>query len=181
MCVVIDLLQDFNLLISTSRRNEKNACSEIWYLLGEIGDKNSEATTTGIIGLTVAKTALNPKDVVRRLREILREKPWEIKYVLKIVPVEKLVPATIEDVAKASVELSKRIGEDEKFRVTVEKRRSNLSSHEIIEAVAKKVDRKVDLEDPDKIVLVEVVGQTIGLSLLESNDILSVEKERRTL
>jgi tRNA acetyltransferase TAN1 len=179
--LVIDLLQDFNLLISTSRRNEKNACSEIWYLLGEIGDKNSEATTTGIIGLTVAKTALDPKEVVRRLREILREKPWEIKYVLKIVPVETLVSATIEDITKASMELSKRIGEDEKFRVTVEKRRSNLSTREIIEAVAKNVNRKVDLENPDRTILVEVVGQTAGLSLLESDDILSIEKERRTL
>jgi len=175
------MLQDFNLLISTSRRNEKNACSEMWYLLGEIGDKASEVTTTGIIGLTVAKTILDPKVVVRRLREILRKKPWEIKYVLKVVPIEGLIPATIEDVAKATEELSKKIIKGETFRVTVEKRRSNLSSHEIIEAVAKKIDKKVDLENPNKIVLIEVVGQRVGLSLLEPDDILSVEKERRTL
>lgn len=175
------MLQDFNLLISTSRRNEKNACSEMWYLLGEIGDKGSEVTTTGIIGLTVAKTTLDPRVVVRRLRAILREKPWEIKYVLKVVPIESLVPATIEDVAKATAGLSKKISEGEKFRVTVEKRRSSLSSHEIIEAVAKNIDKKVDLENPNKIVLIEVVGQKVGLSLLEPEDILSVEKERRTL
>lgn len=177
----MDLLEDFNLLISTSRRNERNACSEVWYLLGEIGDRNSEAKTTGIIGLTVAKTTLDPKMVVRRLREILRQRPWEVKYVLKVVPIERLVPATIGDVEKAALELSKRIGENDRFRVTVEKRRSNLSSHEIIKAVANKIDKKVDLENPDKIVLVEVVGQTVGLSLLEPGDILSVEKERRTL
>jgi tRNA acetyltransferase TAN1 len=178
---MIDMLQDFNLLISTSRRNEKNACSEMWYLLGEIGDKASEVTTTGIIGLTVAKTILDPKVVVRRLREILRQKPWEVKYVLKVVPIEGLISATIEDVAKAAAELSKKISDGETFRVTVEKRRSNLSSREIIEAVAKNIDKKVDLENPNKIVLIEVVGERVGLSLLEPDDILSVEKERRTL
>jgi len=175
------MLQNFNLLISTSRRNERNACSEIWYLLGEIGDKNSEATTTGIIGLTVAQTSLNPKEVTRKLRAVLREKPWEIKYILKVVPIDSLVPASIEDVAKAAMELSKGIDENQKFRVTVEKRRSKLSSREIIEAVAKNVDRKVDLETPDKIILIEIVGQTAGVSLLEPDDILSVEKERRSL
>lgn len=178
---MIDLLQDFNLLISTSRRNERNACSEIWYLLKEVGDKTSEATATGIIGLTVAKTSLDPKEVVRKLRDIVREKPWEIKYVLKVVPVEKLVPATIEDISKATMQLSEQIHEGEKFRVTVEKRRSNLSSREVIEAVAKNVKRKVDLENPDRIMLIEIVGQKAGVSVLERDDILSVEIERRTL
>jgi tRNA acetyltransferase TAN1 len=178
---MIDLLQDFNLLISTSRRNERNACSEIWYLLKEVGDKTSEATATGIIGLTVAKTSLDPKEVVRKLRDIVREKPWEIKYVLKVVPVEKLVPATIEDISKATIQLSEQIHEGEKFRVTVEKRRSNLSSREVIEAVAKNVKRKVDLENPDRIMLIEIVGQKAGVSVLERDDILSVEIERRTL
>jgi tRNA acetyltransferase TAN1 len=178
---MIDLLQDFNLLISTSRRNERNACSEIWYLLKEVGDKTSEAAATGIIGLTVAKTSLDPKEVVRKLRDIVREKPWEIKYVLKVVPVEKLVPATIEDISKATIQLSEQIHEGEKFRVTVEKRRSNLSSREVIEAVAKNVKRKVDLENPDRIMLIEIVGQKAGVSVLERDDILSVEIERRTL
>jgi tRNA acetyltransferase TAN1 len=178
---MIDLLQDFNLLISTSRRNERNACSEIWYLLKEVGYKTSEATATGIIGLTVAKTSLDPKEVVRKLRDIVREKPWEIKYVLKVVPVEKLVPATIEDISKATIQLSEQIHEGEKFRVTVEKRRSNLSSREVIEAVAKNVKRKVDLENPDRIMLIEIVGQKAGVSVLERDDILSVEIERRTL
>jgi tRNA acetyltransferase TAN1 len=153
----------------------------MWYLLGEIGDKSLETKTTGIIGLTVAKTSLDPKQVVRKLRKVLREKPWEVKYVLKVVPIESLVPATIEDVEKAGIELSKRIGEDEKFRVTVEKRRSNLSSRQIIDAVARNVNRKVDLENPDKVVLIEVIGDKAGVSLLEPEDILSVEKERRTL
>ena len=179
--MMIKMLEDFNLLVSTSRRNERNACSEIWYLIGEIGDRSSEAATTGIIGLTVAKTALNPKDVVRKLREILRQKPWEVKYILKVVPIEQLTSATIKDIAGVAAELAKNIGEDETFRVTVEKRRSNLSSHEIIDAVAKKVERKVNLDNPGKIILVEVVGEKAGVSLLEPDDVLSMEKERRTL
>ena len=32
------LLEDFNLLATTSRGNEEDLCSEIWYLLREMGD-----------------------------------------------------------------------------------------------------------------------------------------------
>jgi tRNA acetyltransferase TAN1 len=49
----------------------------------------------------------------------------------------------------------------------------------IIDAIAKRIERKVDLDNPDKIVLVEVIGQLAGLSLISSNDILSIEREKR--
>jgi len=51
------LLRDFNLLVTTARGNEENACSEVWYLLGEIGDRAAVVDKTGVMGLIAAKTA----------------------------------------------------------------------------------------------------------------------------
>ncbi|MBS7658812.1 MAG: THUMP domain-containing protein [Candidatus Bathyarchaeia archaeon] len=175
------MIKDFNLLISTSRRNEQHACSEAWYLLGELGDKKAEITPTGIIGLIVAKTILNPKIVIFQLREILREKPWEIRYILKVVPIEKVVKATLEEIEKEALNLRYEIGNNESYRITVQKRRCSLSSTEIIEAIAKHIDRKVNLTKPDKIFMVQILGDLAGLSILKPEEILSVEKEKRTL
>ena len=175
------MFEDFNLLISTSRRNERNACSEAWYLLSDIGDKDAKVSLTNILGLVVAKTSLNPVEAVAKLRLLLKQKPWKFRYVLKVVPVEKIFSTGLEGVKEASMELASRIGEAESFRVTVEKRHTDLSTKDLIEAVASQVQRKVDLKNPDRIVLVEVVGELTGISLLKPEDILSVEREKRSI
>jgi tRNA acetyltransferase TAN1 len=173
------LLNDFNLVISTSRGNEKNTCSEMWYLLGEVGDRGSTIETTSVIGLVVAKTKLDPIKAIRDLRVLLKERPWEFKYTLKLVPIQRVVEAGLDAINGAAVAVAEGIGKEEKFRITVEKRHTDLSSKTIIDTVAKRIERKVDLDNPDKIVLVEIIGQLAGLALISSHDVLSVEREKR--
>jgi len=172
------MLKDFNLLITTARGNEENACSETWYLLGELGDSAVVIDKTGITGLVAAKTSLNPFEVIEKLRLLLKERPYEFRYTLRVIPIEKVVRTTLEDIEKASAELSSKIGEKESFRVSVEKRYSELPTEQIIEVVATTIERKVSLEKPDKIVLIETVGKFTGISVIKPSDIFSVAKER---
>jgi tRNA acetyltransferase TAN1 len=172
------VIRDFNLLVSTPRMLENEACSEIWFLLGEIGDNESIVERSEVIGLIVAKTALDPFKVIQEFRRLLKERPEEFRFTLRVVPIEFVVATRLEDIVKASLELSKRIKENETFRVTVEKRHTNLSSKEIIEAVAEGITQKVDLLKPDKIVLIEILGGLTGVSVVEPEDVLSVVKER---
>jgi len=173
------LITDFNLIISCARRLENDACSEIWFLLGEIGDKDPKVERTEISGLIVAKTSLDPFQAVQKLKEMLRRSSAEFRYTLKVVPVERVVPTRLELIEEAATELSTKIGECETFRVTVEKRHTELSTKEIIEAAARHIDRKVNLKKPDRIVLIEVMGGVTGISIIKPNDILSVAKEKR--
>src|SRR5262245_11714099 len=94
------LLDDFNLLVSSARGNERDANSELWYLIAELGDPSAETGYTPVSGLTVAKTRLDPLRVIQNLRSILRERPWEFRYVLKVKPVQKVVPTEIESIGK---------------------------------------------------------------------------------
>ena len=172
------MLRDFNLLATTSRGNEAYACSELWYLLGEIGDSAPTVDKTGVAGLIAAKTAFNPFDVIEKLRKILLERPYEFRYTLRIIPVEKVVRTDLGEIQQAAMELSSKIGEDETFRVTVEKRFTETPTQDIIEATAANIERKVDLNNPDKILLIEVVGGLTGLSVMKPNEILAVMKEK---
>jgi len=172
---------NFNLIISCARGLESDACSEMWFLLGEIGDRDPKVEKSEISGLIVAETSLDPFQAVHKLREMLKSSPEEFRYTLKVVPVETVVPARIELIEKAAAELSGKIGENETFRVTVEKRHTGLSTREIIEAVAKHIDRKVSLEKPDKIILIEVMGRVCGVSVIKPDDILSVVKEKQAI
>ena len=170
-------LKDFNLLATTARGNEEDACSEIWYLLGETGDSAPKVEKTGITGLIAAKTASNPFDVIRKFRTILKERPYEFRYSLRVIPVEKTVRTDLTEIQRAVMELASKINESETFRVTVEKRFTTLSTKDIIEAAAVNIERRVDLSNPDKIILIEVVNGVTGVSILKADDILSVMKE----
>lgn len=172
------MLRGFNLLVTTSRGNEGNACSELWYLLGEIGDSAATVDKTGVSGLIVAKTVLDPFEAVQKFRRVLHERPYEFRYALRIIPIGKVIRTDLGEIQRVAAEYSARIGENETFRVTVEKRFTQLASRDIVEAAASEIERRVDLSKPDKILLVEVVGGFTGVSVIEPNDVLSVLKEK---
>jgi tRNA acetyltransferase TAN1 len=172
------VLKDFNLLVTTARGNEEDACSEMWYLLGEIGDSAAKVDRTGITGLIATKTTFTPFEVVEKFRVILKERPYEFRYTFRVIPVEKVVRTDLGDIQRAVTELGSKIKENETFRVTVEKRFSTISTRDIIEAAAINIERRVDLNNPNKIVLIEVVGGLTGVSIVKPEDVLSVMKEK---
>src|SRR5438128_777654 len=175
------LIHDFNLLLSSARGNEREANHEIRDLLRELGDASPKTDFALVSGLTVAKTSLDPVRVVSKLRQVLKYRPWQFRYILKVKPVEEVVPCDIPSIGAAVVNRVGKVGVDETFRVSLEKRRSRVSSKEIIDAVASKVPRKVELRNPDKIVLIEVIGDVAGVSVISPRGILGIEKEKRRL
>jgi tRNA acetyltransferase TAN1 len=173
------MIPDFNLLATTSRGNERAMINEILFLLREqLGDAEAKAAKTKIRGLIVAKTSLSPFNTIEKFRAILKERPYEFRYALRIVPIEKVVPTTVEEIKKAATELAQKIAPTETFRVTVEKRFTTLHSRDLIEAAAGGLDRKADMENPDRIIQIEVLGALTGLALLKQSDVLSVIKEK---
>jgi len=175
---VMSVLRDFSLLATTSRGNEREACSELAYLLGEIGDSSPSINRTGVSGVIVAKTAVIPSEVIEGLRKILSERPYEFRFLLRVIPIEKIVRTDLASIQQVSAELGSRIKENETFRITVEKRFTVLSTRKIIEAAATQIKREVNLETPDKILMIEVVGGSTGMSLVKPDGVLSVLKEK---
>jgi len=173
------VLSDFNLLATTSRGSERQMCSEMLYLLKEeIGDPTSAVDKTGVRGLIAAKTTLDPYEVIEKFRAILQERPYEFRYALRIIPIEKVVRTDLDEIKCAVAELAAKIGENETFRVTVEKRFTSVHSRDFVEAAAADIRRNADLENPDKILLIEVIGGLTGISLIKPSDILAVVKEK---
>ena len=70
---------------------------------------------------------------------------------------------------------------DRTYRISIEKRNSELSSKEIITKIANKIKNKVSLEFPDKVLLIEILGNKTGVSILKKSDILSTEKTKRSM
>ena len=173
------MISDFNLLATTSRGNERPMCNELLYLLkDELGDQGAETVKTKVRGLIVGKTTLDPVEAIAKLRAILAERPYEFRFALRILPIQKVVPTDLEQIKLVTHELASKMGEKETFRITVEKRFTDIHSKDIIDATASEFTQKADLENPDRILLIEVLGALTGISLVKPTDILAVVKEK---
>jgi tRNA acetyltransferase TAN1 len=95
-----------------------------------------------------------------------------------VIPIEKVVPTDLVEIELVAAEFSSRMAKSETFRITVEKRFSTTPTQSIIEAAASNIEQKVNLEKPDKILLIEVVGKLTGMSLIRPNEVLSALKEK---
>ncbi len=171
-----DLLGEFNLLVACPRERERAAKSEIQYFIGDlIEDPELKVSKTHISGLLTCKTSLDPFEVVQKLREFALENPYQFRFAIRFTPIEQCVESNLESIKDATRNLLEKIGEDESFRVTVRRRHTDLENMEVVVAVASVIQRNVNLDNPDKIVLVEIVGEVTGISILEDEtDILSI-------
>ncbi|MCK5151770.1 MAG: THUMP domain-containing protein [Candidatus Thorarchaeota archaeon] len=128
-----------------------------------------------MIGLITCKTSLDPFSVIEKLKEIAEENAYQFRYAIRFTPLERCVNSDIDSIVNAVEELLPKIDENESFRVTVRRRHTDLDHMEVVSAVASVVSRKVNLDNPDKTVWIEIVEELTGISILDpEQDILSI-------
>ncbi|TRO48169.1 RNA methyltransferase, partial [Candidatus Bathyarchaeota archaeon] len=88
----MNLINDFNLLITTYRGNEGQLLSELEYLFEEeLEMAKPIIETTGISGLLVAKISLDPLQIIGKIRKIIHEYPYTVRYALRFIPIQKVI------------------------------------------------------------------------------------------
>jgi len=170
-----------NLIITCPRHLEPETEEELMDILEEFGDSDVKVSITNMSGILTADTQLDPIEVVKKIKEMLLDEPWSVRYCKRIIPIQKVIESKIDEIEKSVTELSNQILDDETYRISIEKRNSDLSSKEIITKIADKIKNKVSLEFPDKILLIEILGNKTGISILKKSDILSTEKTKRSI
>jgi len=170
-----------NLIITCARHLEPETDEELMSVLEEFGDSDAKISITNMSGILTAETKLDPIEVVRKIKEMILDEPWSIRYCLRIIPIQKIIESKIDEIEKIVSEMSEQILDNETYRISIEKRNSDLSSKEIITKIANKIKNKVSLEFPDKVILIEILGNKTGISILKKSDVLSIEKTKRSL
>jgi tRNA acetyltransferase TAN1 len=173
------MLMNFNLIASTFKHKEEDAQDELLEILELLGDYESESHATDISGIVLGYTKFDPFKIVKALRELVKNEPWQIRYVLRLLPIEVVVYTESENIKNAAKKLALKIQSGNTFRITVERRHTLINSSDIISTIAKEIDNKVDLENPDWVVLVQVVGRQTGISVIKPNQIFRSVVEKR--
>jgi len=166
------------ILVTTYRGREDDCAQEAWYIFSELNYRDFLVEKPGLPGIIILRVNFNPVDAVESLINYSKENVWRIRYILKAIPLEIITSSDYEEIANSVEVLSKKIEENKTFRITVNNRNSPLSSQQLIKVCAERVNRKVDLKNFDYQVLIEIVGQIAGVSVLKRNQIFSLHKAR---
>jgi tRNA acetyltransferase TAN1 len=169
----------FNIIASTFKYGEEDAQEELLDLLKLLGDRQPDVEITDINGIVVAYTNLGPLRVIDSLRRLVKKEPWQVRYILRLIPIELMVHTNLEDLADAVKSLTPKMHPQDTFRITVERRHTILKPADIIARLASKIDNKVQLKNPDWIVLVEIIGAFTGVSILRPDQIFRSVIEKR--
>ena len=170
-----------NLIVTCARHLEGETEDELIDILDELGDSDVKIVVSSMSGIITVQTKLDPIEVVKKIKEMVLDEPWSIRYCLRIIPIQKIVETNLDEIEKMISSMSEQIEEKESYRILIEKRNSDISSKEIITKIANGIKNKVSLDFPDKVILIEILGIVTGISIIKKSDILSLEKTKRSM
>jgi len=170
-----------NLIVTCGRNLESEAKNEIKKIINELGDQELEIFNSGMRGVLIVNTVINPSEVIDYVRNKINEEPWFIRYCLRIIPIQIVTDTDIDKIKQNVIKLKDCIQKNDSFRITVEKRNSVISTKDIITEIAEALSNKVSLEKPTWIILIEVLGGETGISILKNDALFSLERSKRNL
>ena len=168
-----------NLIITCARSLESETKNEISKILDELGDQEPEILNVGMRGILMVNTIIEPSKIIDYVKNKIIEEPWLIRYCLRLIPIQSITETEIDKITQNVSKLKDVIQKNDSYRITIEKRNTSISSNEIITEVAKIFPNKVSLNQPDWIILVEILGDETGISILKNDELFSLDKAKR--
>ena len=168
-----------NFIITCQRNFEDPTILEIQNILEKFGDSNAIIEKTLFSGIIQINSTLDGMDVLKKFKEMIDDEPWLIKYCSRIIPIQEECESNLDDITDSAVKLSQIIKKNDTYRITVEKRHSSLHTKDIISNIANSLSNKVSLKNSDWEIIIQVLKNKTGISVIPPNSILSVSKQKR--
>ena len=168
-----------NLLVTCARNLETETKNEVEKILGEIGDQEPEILNVGMRGILMVNTNIESSKIITWVKDKVVEEPWFIRYCLRMIPIQTITETEMSKITENVTELKNVIKQNDSYRITIEKRNTDMSSTEIITEIAKIFPNEVSLNQPDWVILIEILGDKTGISILKDSEMFSLDKAKR--
>ncbi|MCK4848571.1 MAG: hypothetical protein KAT16_06085 [Candidatus Heimdallarchaeota archaeon] len=167
-------------LISSQRSVERDALSEAFYVISDILKYDLKPLRSRVPGLSILRLIDESSDtleIMSKINEYIEEK-GPLVACLKIVPMECLIKTDLPQIVLQVLERAKiKILPSNSWRLTVNKRQSNLRTSQIINEVAKEISwGTVDLTNPDLEIRIEIIRDLTGISIMKPSSEISMAK-----
>ncbi len=184
----MNLPKNVKFIVTSPRHYELDAASEIWHCLRATGICEDariffpKSKKEWIRGLILVDFDFDPIEAIEKIRKYLEEKPWIMEYMQRIIPVEfasediNVIKEKVREIA------SKKIKQNDSWRITVSKHASKYGKFKIIEEIADVINwGKVNLENPDWIINIEVIKDTFYVAIIKKNHIIRKKEIKRII
>lgn len=107
-------------------------------------------------------------------------KDYETTAICRVIPLDTVIPAHLPDIIRETITVTqKKLQPGESFAVRCKRRGFSVSSKEIEQKIGAEIvetfKNPVNLDNPDKIVLIEIIDKKAGISVLKKDDIVKKE------
>ena len=162
-------MPDANLLVTYEPSHAGSSKVEMEKVLKALKQKPKilKSEIDGVFMLRV----MNPKKIVKSLVKLKSRKMFA--HTFHWIPIDKWVPSNLKTMQSAIKKLKNGIKKNNKWKMDLHKRNFDImQSTDLIMKLTEVVDRPhVDLDNPQKIITVQIIGKKAGLALLNKDEL----------
>lgn len=165
-----------DLLVSYAWGCFGRAKQEVLRILQGCGAVEPRVRKSDVMGIAIVRSGLDNRAVIRHCHALWRERPDAFAFAIKWVPVDHWCTTDLEAI-KAVIDqvLAPQIGPHQTWGMKVYKRRwQQYHTRGIVDVLAAGIDRKVDLDHPDWLLWVDILGRETALALLRPDEVFSL-------
>ncbi|NHJ49740.1 MAG: hypothetical protein FK733_18255 [Asgard group archaeon] len=167
------------ILVGCEAVKERDAMSELWHVL----IKYCKITPIDVFelpirGLFVIALQNNLEEALIKIKQVIQDKTYKINYCKKFTPLEKITTSSIENMVAIIPPFLEKIPDNVKWRIVIHRRHTSIKRQEIIAKIANHPlapKGKVDLENSDWDIIIEVFGEWLGIGVYPTSPIVSVK------
>ncbi|MBI2176583.1 hypothetical protein HYU40_04550 [Candidatus Woesearchaeota archaeon] len=167
-----------NMIVTFDPNHRGTAELELREVLRQAGEK-PQIGQTEVEGLFKVAVS-NARATAAKIRNLCHSNPNLFSVTHHYTPIDSWCQSEVSAMQKLIRSASAGIGQNEKWKLGLNKRHwDKLEGGQLIIKLTEVVDRKnVDLDNPDKIVQVEIIGKEAGVALLTQKDVVDIAREK---
>lgn len=167
-----------NMIVTFDPNHRGTAELELREVLKQAGEK-PQIGQTEVEGLFKVAVS-NARAAVAKIRTLCSNNPNLFAVTHHYTPIDNWCQSEVPAMQKLIRAASAGIGQNEKWKMGLNKRHwDKLEGVQLIMKLTEVVDRKhVDLDKPDKIIQVEIIGKEAGVALLTPKDVVDIAREK---
>lgn len=175
--VQMAIITKMDLLVSHSWGHFHQARTEVIQILNQMGDPGPSVERTPVLGIALVHSCLNNRLVIQQCKTFRQERGLSsFQFAIKWVPVDYWCRTDLEDMKRViDTHLADYVKPDQTWGMVVKKHRfQRYHSIDIVHHLAQDVHRQVNLNKPDWIVRVDILGKETSIAFLKPDEIFSV-------
>jgi tRNA acetyltransferase TAN1 len=175
-------MEGSNILVTFHVNEKERAKHEAINLLESVGQIVQFIEPTSVEGVYALRIGEQPRRAIAALRSLCKNEPGAFVFTYHWVPIECWVSSDEACMADKVRELAEGINPQDRWKMHLHKRHCDINYESLIIRLTDPINKgTVDLKHPNKILVVEILGDRAGMALVNREEVLDVNEVRKEL